>query len=131
MSQSKVKNELANMIESFDFKDSDFSASVKIPHNFSLFPAHFPERPIFPGFCQIQLVLVAYNKIYNKNYKLNAIKRAKFYNIIQPEDNLIIETTFSSAGENILQLKTYLKKKNTEFTKISFLKITATSEKEQ
>ena len=129
MLQSKIKNELENMIEYFNFEDSEFTASIKICSNFSLFPVHFPENPILPGFCQIQLILVAFNKIYNKNFLLHKINRAKFYNIVTPADNIFLECSFS-IEDSILYLKAIINKKDSKSTKISFLKLTASLEEE-
>ena len=129
MSQSKISSELEKMIESFEKKESDFSASVNIKSSFSLFPAHFPDNPILPGFCQIRLIITAFNKIYGHDFRLSMIRRAKFYNIVKPSERIIIETAFSLQNKTA-DLKTNIRKNTPERTKISFFRLTAVSAEE-
>ncbi|WP_428025199.1 3-hydroxyacyl-ACP dehydratase [Arcobacter sp.] len=62
-----------------------------------IFKAHFPTNPILPGFIQIDIC----EEIFN--LKINKIKKAKFLNIIKPED--IIDINLNISKKKIVLLK--------------------------
>ncbi len=49
-----------------------------------IYKAHFPEQPITPGVCIIQMASELLEKILNKSLSLVEVKNAKFVSVIDP-----------------------------------------------
>ena len=60
-------------------KENILSASFIFPADFLGFKGHFPGRPIFPGVCKIQAILLMLEESKKKNVLLKEIIQAKFF----------------------------------------------------
>jgi 3-hydroxyacyl-[acyl-carrier-protein] dehydratase len=54
-------------------------AGFVFPKDFTGFQGHFPERPVVPGVCLVQSVLVMLEKLHGSPVRLKEISSAKFY----------------------------------------------------
>ena len=54
-------------------------ACFVFPKDFTGFQGHFPERPVVPGVCLVQSVLVMLEKWHGSPVRLKEISNAKFY----------------------------------------------------
>jgi len=130
MNHSLLKNELFKMIEKVHINGDILSASIKIDPEFFIFKAHFPDNPVLPGFCQIQLVLLAVEKALDQMPALSSVKRCKFYNIVKPNDLLQLECSITKL-ENGMGLKAKIRKNQDNDVKISFINIFASLNNER
>lgn len=68
------------------------SATVEVslnPDHF-IFKAHFPDLPITPGMCIIQMALEIMNDIFSQKLVLEGVKNVKFLSVLQPDNNPVI-----------------------------------------
>lgn len=71
---------LSNIYEVVE-KESDVFYKIKLANkNHEIFRAHFPDNPILPGFVQIDICSDLFD------IKFTKIKKAKFINMLIPED---------------------------------------------
>ena len=67
------------------------SARFIFPEEFIGFQGHFPGRPVLPGVCQIQAVMVILEAWNNRSVRLQEIVQAKFFNRVSGGDELFFE----------------------------------------
>jgi len=81
---------LTTDLYSIEFKD-DTKAIIKLSDsNHPVFKAHFPTKPILPGFINFDIVSELFDLDINK------IKKAKFIKIIEPNQTLTYEKNGNS-----------------------------------
>ena len=54
-----------------------------------IYAAHFPEMPITPGVCQIQIVKELLEECLNKTLAIQGVRNAKFVSVLSPQNNSI------------------------------------------
>lgn len=55
----------------------------------AIYAAHFPEMPITPGVCQIQIVKELLEDCLNKALAFQGVRNAKFVSVLSPENKSI------------------------------------------
>jgi 3-hydroxymyristoyl/3-hydroxydecanoyl-(acyl carrier protein) dehydratase len=58
---------------------SQIYASFEFPKSFIGFQGHFPDRPVVPGVCLVQSVVIMLEKWHGGPVRLKEISNAKFY----------------------------------------------------
>ena len=58
-----------------------------------IYQAHFPEQPITPGVCIIQIASELLNELLQTEYKLTTVSNAKFLAVINPLDTAFVTYT--------------------------------------
>lgn len=99
------------------------SFSIKLNPASRIYAAHFPETPITPGACIIQIVLELTEKLAEKKLEIEEIKNVKFLNILSPIDNPTVNFIFTLLavdGETV-RARVEVRDPNKTFTTISIL----------
>ena len=118
----KIKHYLSDISE----KDSNnITARFLFPEEFVGFEGHFPGKPILPGFCKIQAVLVILQEWRKKNVRLKEIVLAKFFSPVSCGEELIFECTESNTDNEVTEIHAYITSKG---QKIATLKLKVTFE---
>ena len=108
----------------FGFKHEDLSvrATIKLNAAHEVFKGHFPENPVMPGVCMIQIIKELAEKATGKALFLSVATNVKFMAIINPEKNDLIQLQL-----NFIEEGDILKVKNvTTFNDTLALKLNAT-----
>ncbi|MDR1197766.1 MAG: hypothetical protein LBK94_01965 [Prevotellaceae bacterium] len=99
---------------------ADFRVALDV-ENF-IYKAHFPNRPISPGVCLIQMVVELFNTLQGKNFSIKTLKNVKFTAPISPLEFPQIDVLLDFArNDNYYQIKAIIKEKETVFAKISLI----------
>lgn len=61
------------------------SAALEIDINHEIFKGHFPEQPVLPGACMLQLVKDVLEKRLDKPLQLKIANNLKFLELINPQ----------------------------------------------
>ena len=95
---------------------------VKLNTEHFIYQAHFPNNPITPGVCLIQMAVELFNSLKEANFSIKALKNVKFTAPISPlefpEVDFLLEFT---ENEHLWQVKTWIKEQDTVFAKISMI----------
>ncbi|WP_179412194.1 hypothetical protein HDF19_02860 [Mucilaginibacter sp. E4BP6] len=77
--------------------------NIKLNPLHPIFKGHFPDNPILPGVCMMQMVKEVAEAYINKKIKLVLGQDLKFLSVINPEENTIIqiELKINIEGEEI------------------------------
>ncbi|WP_285826941.1 hydroxymyristoyl-ACP dehydratase [Bacteroides acidifaciens] len=90
-----------------------------------IYQAHFPEQPITPGVCIIQIASELLNELLQTEYKLTTVSNAKFLAVINPLDAAFVTYTFNKLvfDEDTKTVKASVVVGNTDtvFTKLSLV----------
>jgi len=65
--------------------EADYTIDFSIDANHEVFRGHFPDQPVVPGVCQVQLIREVLEEVLQKPLVLHAANNMKFMNMIVPE----------------------------------------------
>lgn len=90
-----------------------------------IYRAHFPEQPITPGVCIIQIASELLADLYQSPFELASISNAKYLAVINPQKTTTITYTFKQVivDEEKASVKASVLVHNTDttFTKLSLV----------
>ncbi len=95
-------------IVNLDQSESDkLLALVKIDKFHAIFKGHFPNHPVTPGVCTMQIIKELSEKWAGMNLMLKTARNVKFMAIINPElnEDVQFELQFEQINENELSVK--------------------------
>jgi 3-hydroxyacyl-[acyl-carrier-protein] dehydratase len=77
------------------------SAALEIDVNHEIFNGHFPEQPVVPGACMVQLVKDVLEKRLDTTLQLKIANNLKFLELINPQSitNLQLQLTYTIEDE--------------------------------
>ena len=74
--------------------ESSIKADIRVNSNHPILMGHFPEQPIVPGVCMLEMLKEVIQFNYNKKYQLESASMIKFLTMFEPPQ-------FTSASFNI------------------------------
>ena len=127
--KSRIRSEIRALMRDFKQDKQELSAKFTFPADFIGFSGHFPGNPIVPGICQIQCVLELLSKSVNTVVTLAAVDRAKFINMVIPEEEILVTGNFKKNANKIsgsfkITKKPHLHGERKKEISVSRLKIT-------
>ncbi|MDB4926061.1 hypothetical protein [Mucilaginibacter sp.] len=78
-----VKEPLFNII-SLNHEENTVSAALEIHQHNEIFEGHFPDHPVVPGACMLQIVKEVLEKTFAKSLRLVKADNIKFLSLIEP-----------------------------------------------
>jgi len=109
-------------IKSQNATDSNAEFRVKLNAENFVYQAHFPNNPITPGVCLVQMAVELFGFLKGKNFSIKTLKNVKFTAPVNPlefpEIDFLINFT---ENENLWQVKVLIKEKEIVFAKISLV----------
>lgn len=117
-----LKNSLYKIIS---YNDEEKSFSLELLPDCVIYQAHFPEQPITPGVCIIQIASELFNELLQKDYELTAVSNAKFLAILNPLETTTVvysfkKLSFDEATETV-KVSVVVSNLTTIFTKLSLV----------
>lgn len=93
-------------IVSSEVSNDEVATRIILNNDHQVFDGHFPNNPVTPGVCMIQLIKEILEDTLQENLSLIKISNVKFTALINPNVNseLVINTTFSKK-ENEVKIK--------------------------
>lgn len=89
-------------VEKTDSSENTYRADVVLNASHEIYKAHFPENPITPGVCLLQIALELLNAKFERNLRLIQSKNIKYLKVINPLENPKIEFVIHYQTENDL-----------------------------
>jgi 3-hydroxyacyl-[acyl-carrier-protein] dehydratase len=111
-------------IETLEIAEDTIRSTLKFNRGHTIFNGHFPDVPVVPGVCMIQMVKEVIEHHNKESYKLVAGDNIKFLSVLNPDDNPGIEAFIQMEKNNILTITATL------FAgEVTFLKLKAVLER--
>lgn len=63
------------------------SCKVALNAGHKIYKVHFPDNPITPGVCLVQMATEIYEEISHEQLTLSEISRIKYRSVVKPSDN--------------------------------------------
>ena len=108
-----------------DIPDDKISYNIKLDANHFIYQAHFPNEPITPGVCIIQIAKELLEDSLAKRLKIYLVKNVKFLSIISPittpQISCIYDKIMSEDNGNAYRVQVHIQSNETPLAKISFL----------
>ncbi len=115
-----LKNNLYRIKES---NSEAKSFSLELRPNCTIYKAHFPEQPITPGVCIIQIASELLAHLFQFEVELLTVSNAKFLAVINPEETPEVRYTFNKVvfdeSKSSIKVSVVVGNKETQFTKLS------------
>ena len=111
----------------FTIKDQNVSDGkaefrVKLNREHFIYQSHFPNNPITPGVCLIQMATEIFGSLKGSGFGIKMLKNVKFISPINPLEFPEVDFFLEFAeNENIWQVKVLIKENETIFAKISMI----------
>jgi 3-hydroxyacyl-[acyl-carrier-protein] dehydratase len=101
--------------------DSTIKAKVEINSKHKVFDGHFPENPVVPGVCMMEMIKEILEISREDNYILSSATNIKFMNILNPFVHPEVEFVHEIVSENTeeIKLKSSILYEETVFLKFS------------
>ena len=84
--QSRIRRGIVESLCAWEDNDEAVSARFLFGADFAGFAGHFPEVPILPAVCMVELARVAVEFATGKLLRLQSISQAKFTRLVFPDD---------------------------------------------
>lgn len=105
-----------------DIKSSASSHAIQVRLNadHKIYEGHFPNQPVVPGVCTMQLVKECVEKIKNVTLCYSQVQTCKFLSVINPKvDNIIeIAITLSDGEGSDIAMQADILQKEQQVTKL-------------
>src|SRR5690606_595147 len=94
-------------VENLESAGGNISALVKIDKEHSIFKGHFPNHPVMPGVCSMQIIKELAEKGLGLGLMLKTARNVKFMAIINPEENELVkfDLNIETLAENEFSIK--------------------------
>lgn len=89
-------------VEKTESVGNSYRANVVLNASHEIYKAHFPENPITPGVCLLQIALELLNLKFERDLRLVQAKNIKYLKVINPLENPKIEFVIQYKTENDL-----------------------------
>lgn len=105
------------------YADGVKACQVHLNADNAIFHAHFPERPITPGVCILQIALELLETITGRQMEITEVKNVKFLHILSPIENPDVCYIFKCIEDDgtAVKAKVEVRKGDLLFTSISFV----------
>ena len=107
-----------------DFSDNKIKFDIKLDANHFIYQAHFPNEPITPGVCIIQIAKELLEDYLAKQMKIHLVKNVKFLSIISPITTPLVSCIYdkimSEEKSNTYHVQVHLQSNDTPLAKLSF-----------
>lgn len=106
-------------IRSYEPADLSLKAVLEFDNTHSIFKGHFPEVPVVPGVCMMQIVKELFEKHSGKTVRLTKVPLMKFLSLINPLQNATvqIDLQYSQVDDNNFLITASLLNENVVYFK--------------
>jgi 3-hydroxyacyl-[acyl-carrier-protein] dehydratase len=109
-------------IKSQNITDIKAEFRIKLNSESFIYQAHFPNNPITPGVCLIQMAVELFSLLKNASFGIKTLKNVKFTAPINPLEFPEVDFLLEFAkNESLWQVKVLIKENETAFAKISMV----------
>ncbi len=77
-------------VKEFNFTDKQLKAIIELNPEHDVFKGHFPNNPVTPGVCMLQILKELTEQATNTNLFIKECSNVKFMALINPEVNSIL-----------------------------------------
>ena len=100
--------------------NKSFNIEIKVNNTHPIFKGHFPDNPVMPGVCMLQIIKEITEEIVASKLFMQKCTNVKFMALINPEINDILQIQMSvSQNEEVVKVKSITSFEDTAALKMS------------
>ena len=80
-------------VKEFNFTDNQLKSIIELNPEHDVFKGHFPNNPVTPGVCMLQILKELTEQATNTNLFIKECSNVKFMALINPETNAVLAIT--------------------------------------
>lgn len=80
-------------VKEFNFTDNQLKTIIELNPEHDVFKGHFPNNPVTPGVCMLQILKELTEQATNTNLFIKECSNVKFMALINPEVNAVLAIT--------------------------------------
>lgn len=93
-------------VQNLEQNEQGVNAKVKLHKEHEVFKGHFPDEPLMPGVCMLQMIKELTEKVTGKELFMSVANNVKFMAKINPEENEVINLNLKITEEDdIIKVK--------------------------
>lgn len=77
-------------VKEFNFTDNQLKSIIELNPEHDVFKGHFPNNPVTPGVCMLQILKELTEQATNTNLVIKECSNVKFMALINPEVNAVL-----------------------------------------
>lgn len=81
-------------------EDNKTIAVVKVNENHEVFNGHFPDNPVMPGVCMMQIIKELTEEIIGESLFMNQCSNVKFLTLINPKKSPLLRIELDVSSDN-------------------------------
>ena len=113
----KLLNDFYSILNSENVENG-ISVLVKINKAHEIFKGHFPNHPVTPGVCTMQIIKELSENHLGEKLMLKTARNVKFMAIINPEENEDVRFDLSFEKHHQILLKYFFSFRNKKYQKL-------------
>ncbi len=115
-----LRNDFYTILSKNTISENSFSATISINEKHDIFNGHFPQNPVVPGVCMLQMVKDLLEDELQKTVHLKSIGNVKFTAVVNPTQNptLDIKITYENIEGKSYKINSIISSKEVVFLKI-------------
>ncbi len=100
--------------------EESISVALQLNKEHAIYKGHFPQMPITPGVCQVQLLKEVLELELGRGFLLESAKDIKFINMINPNEiaSLQLDIKYKNIDDKNLQISGVIFQNEVKFLKI-------------
>lgn len=110
-------------IDNYVHNGNVVSCKIILNRDCPIYNMHFPDNPVTPGACTIQMSVELMQTCLNKSFYLKQIKNVKFLSVINPDEvtELLFKMSIQEMGDSEIKVCVDVVAKGDVFSKLSLL----------
>lgn len=88
-----IRTQIERCIQQVTTRDGEISATLCFDKDFIGFQGHFPQNPILPGICFLEIVLILIQRLKGKSVHMTELVASKFFAVVLPDQTVIVDCT--------------------------------------
>ena len=108
-------------IENIEYGNELVQARLRLEKEHSIFSGHFPNLPVVPGVCMMQMVKEIMESLEGKQLLIDEAPNLKFLSVLDPNENGVVDSSVSieeRLGDNLLKINATISKDSVVFFKM-------------
>ncbi len=116
-----LRDSFYSILSQETISDTQTQTKVLINAAHPIFEGHFPEQPVVPGVCMLQMVKDIVADKAQRNIQLQSLANVKFINVVIPQQHSELDITikYEISVENSIKVSGSITANETVFLKIS------------
>ena len=116
-----LRDSFYSIVSQENISDTQTQTKVLINAAHPIFEGHFPEQPVVPGVCMLQMVKDIVADKAQRNIQLQSLANVKFINVVIPQQHSELDITikYENSVDNSIKVSSTITANETVFLKIS------------